>query len=66
MASLFAILPDSLKGGYAPTSLELMPLVLQEVQSGDIISVKASLGTRVKPIVEALLALQEKQKKRAG
>jgi len=66
MASLFALLPESLKGGYAPTSSELTPLVLQEVQSGDIISVKASLGTRVKPIVEALLALQEKQKKRAG
>ncbi|MBX9620810.1 MAG: UDP-N-acetylmuramoyl-tripeptide--D-alanyl-D-alanine ligase [Alphaproteobacteria bacterium] len=62
MASLFASLPHSLRGGYAPTSLELMPLVLKEVQSGDIVSVKASLGTRVKPIVEALLVLQEKKR----
>lgn len=62
MASLFASLPNSLKGGYAPTSLELMPLVLKEVRSGDIVSVKASLGTRIKPIVEALLMLQAKEK----
>ncbi len=66
MASLFASLPNSLKGGYAPTSLELMPLVLKAVRSGDIVSVKASLGTRVKPIVEALLTLQEKKRKRVG
>ena len=62
MGSLFASLPNSLRGGYASTSLELMPLVLKEVQSGDIVSVKASLGTRVKPIVEALLVLQEKKR----
>lgn len=62
MASLFSSLPNSLRGGYALTSLELMPLVLKEIRSGDIVSVKASLGTRVKPIVEALLVLQDKKK----
>lgn len=60
MAHLYERLPRSMKGGYAPTSLELIPLVLSAIKSGDIVSVKASLGTRVKPIVEALLAFQKK------
>ena len=48
-----------MKGGYAPTSLELIPLVLEAIQPGDVITVKASLGTRVKPVVEALLKAQQ-------
>jgi UDP-N-acetylmuramyl pentapeptide synthase len=59
MAHLYDRLPAEMKGGYALTSLDLIPLVLQAVEKGDTVSVKASLGTRVKPIVEALL---EKQK----
>jgi len=59
MAYLFDRLPQNMKGGYAPTSLELIPLVLEAIQPGDVITVKASLGTRVKPIVEALLEAQK-------
>jgi UDP-N-acetylmuramoyl-tripeptide--D-alanyl-D-alanine ligase len=59
MAHLYERLPNTMKGGYAPTSLELISLVLKEVEPGDIISVKASLGTRVKPIVDALLERQK-------
>lgn len=59
MAYLYERLPNSIKGGYALTSLELIPLVLKAVEPGDVISVKASLGTRIKPIVEALLDLQK-------
>ena len=66
MAHLFAQLPETLKGGYAVTSLELLPLVLEEVKTGDTLSVKASLGTRVKPIVEALLLLQENNKQKVS
>ncbi len=58
MASLFDRLPPHMKGGYAPTSLELLPLVVAAVKPGDVITVKASFGTRVKPIVEALLERQ--------
>ncbi|MBA3813783.1 MAG: UDP-N-acetylmuramoyl-tripeptide--D-alanyl-D-alanine ligase [Alphaproteobacteria bacterium] len=61
MAHLYERLPHSMKGGYAPTSLELLPLVLKEVQPGDTLSIKASLGTRAKPIVEALLDLQRER-----
>jgi UDP-N-acetylmuramoyl-tripeptide--D-alanyl-D-alanine ligase len=55
MAHLFALLPDHMKGAYTETSIDLIPHVLETVTSGDVISIKASLGTRVKPIVEALL-----------
>jgi len=60
MAHLYERLPHEMRGGYAPTSLELIPLVLKRVNPGDMISVKASLGARVKPIVEALLEEQKK------
>lgn len=60
MAHLYERLPKAMQGGYAPTSLELIPFVLKNVNPGDIISVKASLGTRVKPIVDALLEYQQK------
>lgn len=59
MAHLYDRLSPEMQGGYTPTSLELIPLVLDEVRAGDTISVKASLGTRVKPIVEALLEYQK-------
>jgi UDP-N-acetylmuramyl pentapeptide synthase len=55
MAHLYELLPNQMRGAYAPTSLELIPSVLEAVTAGDVVSVKASLGTRVKPIVEALL-----------
>ena len=64
MAHLFDRLPQGMRGGYAPTSMELIPSVLKEVQPGDTVSVKASLGTRVKPIVEALLEKQRKSDER--
>lgn len=66
MAYLYECLPNDMKGGYAPTSLELIPSVLEAVEPDDIISVKASLGTRVKPIVEALLALQKSPLKKVS
>jgi len=66
MAYLYELLPNTMKGGYASTALELIPLVLEAVETGDIISVKASLGTRIKPIVEALLALQKNPLKKVS
>jgi len=66
MAHLYERLPSAMKGGYASTSLELIPMILKAIEPGDVISVKASLGTRIKPIVEALLALQENLIERAS
>jgi UDP-N-acetylmuramoyl-tripeptide--D-alanyl-D-alanine ligase len=58
MAYLYERLPVHMKGEHRATSLELIPLVLDAVRPGDVISVKGSLGTRMKPIVDALLVLQ--------
>jgi len=66
MAHLYERLPSAMRGGYATTSVELIPLVLKAIESGDVVSVKASLGTRIKPIVEALLTLQENPIKRVS
>jgi len=63
MTHLYERLPNAMQGGYAQTSLELIPLVLNTVEAGDVVSVKASLGTRIKPVVDALL---ERQKEMAG
>jgi UDP-N-acetylmuramoyl-tripeptide--D-alanyl-D-alanine ligase len=66
MAYLYERLPENMRGAYALTSLDLIPFVLKEIKSGDVISIKASLGTRVKPIVEALLELQKNPLKRVS
>ncbi len=66
MAYLYESLPQHLQGAYAENSHDLIPHVCRAVQSGDIITVKASLGTRVKPIVEALLMLQQEQGPKRG
>lgn len=54
MASLFAKLPEKIKGGHAQTSEELEPFVLETVAAGDAIMVKGSLGSRMGPIVSAI------------
>ena len=44
------------RGGWAKTSQELIPLLLSSARAGDAIMIKGSLGTRMAPIVEAMLA----------
>lgn len=66
MAYLYDLLPVQMKGGYASTSMELIPLLLKAVRGGDVVSVKASLGTHMKPIVEALLVAQKDYMKKVS
>lgn len=66
MAHLYERLPIYMKGGYRATSLELIPLVLDAVRAGDVISVKGSLGTRMRPIVDALLVFQKDDLKKVS
>lgn len=54
MASLFQALPPGRLGGYAKTSAELEPKLLEGVRPGDIVMIKGSLGSRMAPLVEAL------------
>jgi UDP-N-acetylmuramoyl-tripeptide--D-alanyl-D-alanine ligase len=57
MAQLFAALPRARRGGHAASSDALVPLVRGGVHAGDVVLVKGSLGSRMAPIVEALLAM---------
>ncbi len=49
--------PATRRGGHAPESESLLPQVLATVAAGDVVCIKGSLGSRMAPIVEALLAL---------
>nr|WP_237182363.1 UDP-N-acetylmuramoyl-tripeptide--D-alanyl-D-alanine ligase [Roseomonas marmotae] len=54
MRGLYDHLPNALRGGHAPTSEELAPLVRAAVRPGDVVLVKGSLGTRMAAVVGAL------------
>jgi UDP-N-acetylmuramoyl-tripeptide--D-alanyl-D-alanine ligase len=55
MAALWQALPSGVQGGYANSAAELEPQVLAAVRSGDVLMVKASAGSRMGPIVKALV-----------
>lgn len=59
MVYLYDQLPKAMQGAYAPTSLELIPFVIEAIRPEDVVSVKGSLSTRMKPIVEALLEIRK-------
>jgi len=54
MADLFDALPPDRRGGYALSSSELAPMVVDAVIPGDVVMIKGSLGSRMEPIVDAL------------
>jgi UDP-N-acetylmuramoyl-tripeptide--D-alanyl-D-alanine ligase len=55
MAALWQALPPTRRGGHAMSAAELEPQVLAAVRAGDAIMVKASAGSRMGPIVTALM-----------
>jgi UDP-N-acetylmuramoyl-tripeptide--D-alanyl-D-alanine ligase len=55
MGALWDVLPTSRRGGYARTAAELEAQVVAAVRAGDAIMVKASAGSRMEPIVKALV-----------
>ncbi len=59
MVALLAALPESRRGAYAETSAALLPIVVDAVRSGDVVTVKGSLGMAMAPIVAALLDRDE-------
>jgi UDP-N-acetylmuramoyl-tripeptide--D-alanyl-D-alanine ligase len=56
MRELYDSLPSTLRGAYAGEARELEPLVLQAIRAGDVVTVKGSLGSRMGPIVKAIMA----------
>jgi len=54
MKSLYEAIPASCRGFYAEDSAALAPAVVRDVQDGDAILVKGSLGSRMRLIVQSL------------
>ena len=56
MRHLFEDLARGQQGTWAPSSTELVPALLETVRAGDVVMIKGSLGTRMAPLVEAMVA----------
>jgi UDP-N-acetylmuramyl pentapeptide synthase len=54
MADLWQRLPERRRGAYAGTAAELESILAKTIGPGDVVMMKASLGTRLGPVVEAL------------
>lgn len=55
MRGLYDCLPSQQRGAYASQSSGLEPLVLDAIRAGDVITVKGSLGSRMGPIIKAIM-----------
>jgi UDP-N-acetylmuramoyl-tripeptide--D-alanyl-D-alanine ligase len=55
MQSLWETLPSERRGGYAVTSAALEADVVGAVRAGDAVMVKGSLGSKMAPVVKALV-----------
>ena len=55
MEALWQALPSERRGGYAKDAATLEPEVLAAVRGGDAVMIKGSLGSRMGPIVKALV-----------
>jgi UDP-N-acetylmuramoyl-tripeptide--D-alanyl-D-alanine ligase len=59
MRGLYEALPEARRGGHAPDSAALAPLVAAALRPGDAVLVKGSLGSRMAAVVAALGALND-------
>ncbi len=61
MGHLFESLPLALRGGYAPNSAELAPLVASAIHAGDIVTIKGSNSMAMTKVVTALRTMSAEQ-----
>jgi len=61
MRRLYEALPERRRGAWAPTSEGIAAALRQAVQAGDVVMIKGSLGSRMAPLVDALLAQGDQQ-----
>jgi len=57
MDALWSVLPAAMRGGTAPSTAQIVPMVTAAVRPGDVIVVKGSAGARTGAVVDALLAM---------
>ncbi len=55
MGALWQELPADMRGMHAVASSEVVEPLLAAVQNGDVIMVKGSLGSKMKPVVQAII-----------
>jgi UDP-N-acetylmuramoyl-tripeptide--D-alanyl-D-alanine ligase len=55
MRGLYDALPSHLRGACATTSAGLEALVLDDIHAGDVVTVKGSLGSKMGPVVKAIV-----------
>ena len=56
MKSLWQALPPDRRAAYGTSSKEIEAALVSDVQPGDVLMIKGSLGSRMGPLVEALKA----------
>jgi UDP-N-acetylmuramoyl-tripeptide--D-alanyl-D-alanine ligase len=54
MRELWEVLPPTRRGAYAENAAALEPILLEALGPGDVVMIKASLGTRFGPLAETL------------
>jgi UDP-N-acetylmuramoyl-tripeptide--D-alanyl-D-alanine ligase len=57
MAALIEALPPTRRGGYGESAAALIPALANNLRAGDIVLVKGSNSSRMKLVVDALMAL---------
>jgi UDP-N-acetylmuramoyl-tripeptide--D-alanyl-D-alanine ligase len=59
MQRLYAALPSARRGEWGPTSQDILAPLLAAVRGGDVVMIKGSLGSRMEPLVQALVRNSE-------
>jgi UDP-N-acetylmuramoyl-tripeptide--D-alanyl-D-alanine ligase len=62
MQRLFAALPPGRRGKWSETSEGIVAPLVAEVRAGDVVMIKGSLGSRMAPLVEALMQKGEQER----
>jgi UDP-N-acetylmuramoyl-tripeptide--D-alanyl-D-alanine ligase len=56
MRHLYDALPSELRGAYAASSAGLEAFLLDDLHAGDVVTIKGSLGSKMGPLVKAVMA----------